>query len=133
LQGDRGLLVLSASSACELLHIEVCVGNISLNVRSVGLARGEEREGIMSGGVRFVVLCAECPMGEVHQDRARARRAAQRHHHAGAATIGLFPIPAEGEQPGERNLLGMIFLSVTSLRAVESADGRKGRIGTHRP
>ena len=48
----------------------------------------------MPGGVRFVVLCPDCPMGEVHQDGARARRAAQRHHHAGAATIGLFPIHA---------------------------------------
>ena len=87
----------------------------------------------MTGGVRFVVLCPDCPMGEVHQDGARARRAAQRHHHAGAATIGLFPIHAEGEQQGGRNLHGMIFLSVTALSDGELPDGRRGRFGTHRP
>ena len=87
----------------------------------------------MTGGVRFVVLCPECPMGEVHQDGARARRAAQRHHHAGAATIGLFPIHAEGEQQGGGNLLGMIFLSVTVPSDDELPDGRRGRFGTHRP
>jgi hypothetical protein len=87
----------------------------------------------MPGGVRFVVLCPDCPMREIHHDGTRARRAAQRHHHAGAATIGLFPIPADGEQQGGRDLFGMIFLSVTGLRAGESPGGRRGRLRSHRP
>ena len=63
----------------------------------------------MTRGARFLVLCPECPLDEVHRDAAPARRTAELHHHRGATVIRISAIRAKAKDT--RDLLGLILTS----------------------
>lgn len=65
----------------------------------------------MTRGARFLVLCPECPLDEVHRDAAPARRTAEQHHHRGAAVIRISAIRAKTYHNDNRDLLGLILTS----------------------
>jgi hypothetical protein len=65
----------------------------------------------MTKGARFLVLCPECPLDEVHRDAAPARRTAELHHHRGATVIRISAIRAKADRKDARDLLGLILTS----------------------
>ena len=79
----------------------------------------------MAGGTRFVVLCPECALDEMHRDAAPARRMAARHHHPGATVISVSAIAAAASHKGHRDLLGLIFTTTTAQRSGPAAVARK--------
>jgi hypothetical protein len=72
--------------------------------------RWDQEDISMTRSPRFLVLCPECPLDEVHRNAGPARRTAEQHHHHGAAVIRLSAIRGTAHHNDDWDL-GLILTS----------------------
>lgn len=80
----------------------------------------------MAGGARFLVLCPECALDEVHRDAAPARRTAERHDHRGATVIRISAIRRRASHTDTSGLLGLILTSADAQLPGKKASPSRG-------